>query len=42
MNFTQPIISITERDWNVEAEETKTTERPLWREHSRELGTDLQ
>ena len=42
MNFTQPIISITERDWNVEAEETKTTERPLWREHSRELSTDLQ
>ena len=31
-----------ERDWNVEwgyriAEETKTTERQLWREHSREL-----
>ena len=24
------------------AEETKTTERQLWREHSRELSTDLQ
>ena len=48
MNFTQRIIFITERDWNVEwgynriAEETKTTERQLWREHSREFSTDLQ
>ena len=42
MNFTQRIIFIMERDWNVpEAEETKPTERPLWREHSRELSTDL-
>ena len=24
------------------AEKTKTTERQLWREHSRELSTDLQ
>ena len=46
MNSTQRIISIMERDWNVEwariAEVTKATERQLWREHSRELSTDLQ
>ena len=46
MNFTQRIISIIERDGKENeariAEETKTTERQLWREHSRELSTDLQ
>ena len=48
MNFTQRIISMMERDRNVEsneariAEETKTTECQLWRDHSRELSIVLQ
>ena len=42
MNFTQRIISMMERDDARIAEKTKTTELQLWREHSRELSTDLQ
>ena len=42
MNFTQRIISMMERDEARIAEKTKTTELQLWREHSRELSTDLQ
>ena len=46
MNFTQRIIFIMDENGKKTeariAEETKTTERKLWREHSRELSTDLQ